>query len=513
MLTAIALWAGVGAGAGCGEDAVLLRPILDAPCEQSAAYPYSDDETLVLSVARTGDEQPLREASIGAGDDFVLPETPFDNDMVVHLSSRAPSGAETAYGRTCTLNINGDSEDSLEPSLYFSRIVQWSSGGSPKAERGSDGLAYASPDGAALFVGDGDRSGAIERFDPLTATYTTLSAELTPRRGAVISALADGRAIITGGENGAGQPVTMIEVLEPQRDAVRQLSVPANWQAVLGHAAATLVDSSVVVTGGYDSSAKDTCPDATATASGWELRFGDGDVLSSPEPLTAEMHFARTGHTMTRLGDAPGADVLVVGGQDGCGQPVPIAELYRPFSGRFEKLAEDDQPGQGAVLNVPRWGHLAIRLPGGFVAIIGGFGPDPASGTGAIKAVREVEIYDPGLSRFTVARDENDWLTADDAFTAQSVTPLPDDRVLVAGGLDAQGNPVASAYVVSLDRINGDVDRVAAESMAIPRAGHSAVLLCDGTVLTVGGNRDPGQNECGDSLAAERYNPIAAGRR
>jgi hypothetical protein len=41
--------------------------------------------------------------------------------------------------------------------------------------------------------------------------------------------------------------------------------------------------------------------------------------------------------------------------------------------------------------------------------------------------------------------------------------------------------------------------------MRLPRAHHQATLLCDGTVLVVGGTALP--------TPAERYNPPAVGRR
>ena len=90
--------------------------------------------------------------------------------------------------------------------------------------------------------------------------------------------------------------------------------------------------------------------------------------------------------------------------------------------------------------------------------------------------------------------------------TELTATPLPDGRVLLAGGRDADGNPVATVLIARLDPLSGLVDIVATDDLSVPRAGHAAVALCDGTVLVVGGTDDA-------SAAAERYNPPSIGRR
>jgi hypothetical protein len=87
-----------------------------------------------------------------------------------------------------------------------------------------------------------------------------------------------------------------------------------------------------------------------------------------------------------------------------------------------------------------------------------------------------------------------------------SATVLPDGRVLITGGrITPDGPPVDSAFIVRLDPFDGSVDTVATDRLAVPRSGHQATLLCDGTVLIAGGTN--GQ------ASFERYNPPALGRR
>jgi hypothetical protein len=149
-------------------------------------------------------------------------------------------------------------------------------------------------------------------------------------------------------------------------------------------------------------------------------------------------------------------------------------------------------------MQVPRWGHIAIRLSGGFILVVGGWEPDLLGGPDL--PVSEIELYDPVLQRFTTVGQ----LTSTAGLNELTATPLPDGRILLAGGRNLAGVPVATTLIAQLDPANGRVNIIATDSLTTPRAGHSAVLLCDGTVLLVGGN---------DDAPAERYNPPAAGRR
>jgi hypothetical protein len=89
--------------------------------------------------------------------------------------------------------------------------------------------------------------------------------------------------------------------------------------------------------------------------------------------------------------------------------------------------------------------------------------------------------------------------------TEFTATTLPDGRVLLAGGLDATGRPTAAAFIATFDPMNGVVDVIPTDRLSIPRAGHQATLLCDGTVLISGGTST--------QVPPERYNPPPDGRR
>ena len=134
-------------------------------------------------------------------------------------------------------------------------------------------------------------------------------------------------------------------------------------------------------------------------------------------------------------------------------------------------------------------GQTSTLLPDGRVLVVGGIG---AEGTAVINDPLTGERLPlPNLA---------------EARAWHSATVLPDGRVLLSGGrLLANGPAVANAFIASLDQLDGTVDVVPTDRLSMPRAGHQATILCDGTVLISSGT--PNQ------AAFERYNPPSAGRR
>lgn len=491
-MTGLARAAVLLALAGCAPDRPQLRPIIDAPDPGSDAYPYAGLTSMVLSVARAGEETSV---TIPLGEPLELSGADYGSDLVVHLSGLAGE-TETAYGRTCATELTPDRlQQNPEIHLYLSRIVKWASEPAEVASEPTGVLSYTLPDGRAAFVG-GWPTPMAGRFDPEDGAFVDLAAALETRRGAVLAPLSDGRALLIGGVNSEVDGVALVEVVDPRPEG-SGLGPAGPLEAQPGprlrdHAAATLVDGSVLVVGGeaQDGSGRAfSAPTRTA----WVFAFGDGGVLQEPRQLLVEAGVARAGHTMTRTGDEVGADVLIVGGRDETGQPVAQAELYRPLRQSFELI-------EGAQLAVPRWGHTAVRLPGGSVLVIGGVTRTAEDATPV--PVSTLELYDPLQGMFTSAGE----MPASAGLSGMSVSTLPDGRVLLAGGVSAGGEPVATAFIARLDSLNGEVNVSQTDALEVPRVGHGAARLCDGTILVVGGARagEPG---------SERYNPPSAGRR
>jgi hypothetical protein len=455
--------------AACSASAPILAPVIDTPDPSSAAYPWTDLDTVTMQAAHAGATGDLDSRSFSRGQAPELGDIPFVDDLVVHLSGLR-GDVEVAYGRSCPVAVRADSLPT--PHIYFARIVRWAAGPAPPTPGRADDVAYTTPDGDAVFLADDT---GIDVFSGHDGAWRALAAQTAARTGAVVAALPDGSAFRIGGSVGDVE-VSFFELLPApgQTEGVQQ--VADDRVRLLGHAAATLVDGSVVVAGGRG-------PDGAVTGATWTFRLGDAGAPAPAEPMAAALATPRAGHTLTRLGDEVGAAALAVGGRDAAGQPVAAAELWEPLRESYA----DFHPR----MVVPRADHRAVRLPDGSVLIVGG--------VGAAGPVDTIELYLPRVGQFVAAGS----LPSGAGLTDLSVTALPDGRVLLAGGRDRSGAPVATTIIARLDPLDGTVDLSLTDALSVARAGHAAALLCDGTVLLVGGGAD----------GSERYNPPAAGRR
>jgi hypothetical protein len=255
---------------------------------------------------------------------------------------------------------------------------------------------------------------------------------------------------------------------------------------------------------------------------------GFGTVVATTSPIFVE-GFCATGPTapprtyasLTKLIDGR---VLLAGGQTVGGVPLDTARVYDPSTGAFT-------PTAGNML-VPRFGHQAVLLPSGKVLIVGGStatGPtastelfEPSTGTFSVSGSMSVprigfratwvpaagkvlltggqntggflnsaEVYDPAAG----TSSPTGFMTTVREF--HTATPIPDGRVLVAGG--AGGAPGTAEL---WDPATGGFSAVA--PMAITRDSHEALALSDGRVFLVGGETTVG----GSALAsAEIFDP------
>lgn len=141
-------------------------------------------------------------------------------------------------------------------------------------------------------------------------------------------------------------------------------------------------------------------------------------------------------------------------------------------------------------LITPRLRHTMTTLnpsdPKSLVLVAGGF----AAINGA--PLKTAEIYDPLSRRFTATGSLS---VARGSHTATSLTKIaaplqfgPAEPVLLAGGADSAGTPLASVEIY--DPVTG-LFQTDPLSMANPRFGHSATLFADRTVLLAGGTTLP----------------------
>jgi hypothetical protein len=269
------------------------------------------------------------------------------------------------------------------------------------------------PDGRVLVAGGyyDDAGGdhylaSAEVFDPATGSFSSagIGAMGTARRAAIAAPLPDGRVLIAGGEyqdgGGTYHYLASAETFNPATNTftpVGDMSTPR-----VRAAAAPLPDGRVLVAGGHTGA----------------MRLSSAEVFN---PATNE--FTPTsdmGSDRARAAAAPLPDgrVLIAGGTNGA--PLSSALIFNPATNTFSS------DGIGA-MSTARQAPAAARLPDGRVLICGGVYTEEPGGY-----LSSAEVFNPATNSFS-----SEGIGAmSTARTSAVAAPLPDGRVLVAGGYD-----------------------------------------------------------------------------
>ncbi|WP_369230794.1 Kelch repeat-containing protein [Streptomyces sp. R21] len=217
--------------------------------------------------------------------------------------------------------------------------------------------------------------------------------------------------------------------------------------------------------------------DGTALAAGGAVvrGIGTGECLlfdpgSRTWQPTGGMQQPRLLHSLTKLEDGK---VLAVGGMVQT-DSLPFtylatAELYDPARKTWTPAGK---------LATPRALHTATLLPGGKVLVAGGIGDQTP---GVRRNLRSAEVYDPDSRTWTVAEPMTD------ARSDHIAVRLTDGRVLLVGG-NAGADlylHVRQSFCELYDPVTGTWAPTG--SLRMPRSGHQATPLGDGTVLVTGG--------------------------
>lgn len=197
---------------------------------------------------------------------------------------------------------------------------------------------------------------------------------------------------------------------------------------------------------------------------------------------TGALNDARYVHTATLL---PGGKVLVTGGFDISGYTISSSELYDPATQTWSLSGS---------LNYARKGHTATLLPNGKVLVAGGFNNDSSGQPQG--QLSTCELYDPATETWSVTGALTD---GRDGHTA---TLLSNGKVLVTGGYDTSGKPLASSELY--DPVLGTWSPTGA--LANARYFHTATLLPNGMVLVAGGTATYGSNL--ELASSELYDPV-----
>src|SRR5262249_13452159 len=238
-----------------------------------------------------------------------------------------------------------------------------------------------------------------------TGTFTPTTGNMSvARMFPTATLLKTGKVLVVGGFDTGGQSAS-VELFDPGTGTFTSQDPLPDPRG--GHTATMLKDGRVLIAGGY--------PLASA------LLYAQDTGRSSP--TTGNMFTWRFTHTATLLNDGR---VLMAGGQGGdFNAPLARAEVYDPSTGTFSVAG--DMP-------FARENHTATLLNSGKVLVAGG-----ASGDSASIALSAAELFDPVSGQFSRTADMT---SPRMSFTA---TLLDNSEVLVTGGYDNSGAPVASA--------------------------------------------------------------------
>lgn len=200
--------------------------------------------------------------------------------------------------------------------------------------------------------------------------------------------------------------------------------------------------------------------------------------------VSGAMQYARSGHTATALDDGR---ILIVGGFNAAGSvPQQTTEIYDP---------QTNTTVSGPNLIGARAKHTAVLLSSGDVAIFGGVGAGAAP-----LATCELIRFKPYQDQDGNAIAPSTWnvVALPNLAVAQYsalAALLPNQKVLVTGGVDGAGNGVTTAQL--LDPLNDNdpstpttkdpIFTTIASPLSQARKFATATVLHDGNVLIAGG--------------------------
>jgi N-acetylneuraminic acid mutarotase len=335
----------------------------------------------------------------------------------------------------------------------------WTSAGNMAIGRIGN-LATPLADGRVLVTGGqspasgngGYDTKLAEIYNPSTNTWSTTGSTTNGRVENVASRLADGRVLLTGGENAniCTSDLTT-EIYDPSTGT---WSFTGNlFLARAGATATLLTNGKVLVAGGGN-----RCGSVFSEAELYDPGTGTWSV-------TGSMTTGREWQSAVRLSDGR---VLVAGGEEPFPFPsVSSAEIYDPATGTWSAT------GSMAVTRCCNHSSFLTLLADGRVLAAGG-----SSGFAnfATPTSPSVEVYDPATGVWTPTGS----MSAPRGGGTFSL--LTGGKVLAAGGHDG------TAYLSSAelwDPASGTWSSTA--SLATARGSHTATVLGNGKVLAVGG--------------------------
>jgi hypothetical protein len=405
------------------------------------AYP-SVDSIHVVKVGRSEEFLHLRDRAAPARFGYVL--TPGDPATTVELEAGGVR-LTSATGRRLQIEAPWVVDAT---SQHRDDVVRWELG-----DAGADGARrldlILEPTGLTYPL----------VIDPSWTNTTSTMA--TARTDHTATLLPDGRVLVVGGKDIAGNALATAEIYDPLLGTwsfTGAMSV-ASWN----HTATLLPNGKVLVAGGFNGLLFQVS------------RAALYDPATGLWTTTGAMAAARERHTATLLGNGT---VLVSGGRDQSEASLATTETYSPASGTWSSAG---------AMNATRQYHTATLLTDGRVLATGGLATTPNPGS-VTTWLASAEIYNPNTRQWTVTGN------LASARGRHSATLLPDGRVLVVGGQTggAGGGQISGVSVTATTEFwapaSGTWSAPAQPGpLVTARQAHTATLLTNGGVLIVGG--------------------------
>jgi hypothetical protein len=318
---------------------------------------------------------------------------------------------------------------------------------------------------------------------PAAGGYTTAGPMLSARYEHAAARLNDGRVLIVGGQDQAGNQLLSAELYDP---ASRQFTPTGSMtELILAPSAVTLIDGRVLVVGSglsqlYDPVTGQFAAGPASVLSGFLLpltRLDDGrvfmlsgftdrrveiyDPVADSFAITDSLSAVRIDPTVVKLQDGR---LLVAGGYDLSNTPLATVEIYDPLTDHF---------GPAASAHAAHFHGSFVGLADGRVLAVGGYSAFPSGPFSA------AEVFDPGTGQWTVTSGQ--MVDPREVFT---VGLLGDNRVLITGGMDAIGGDLPNDEIFDP---HTDAFLPVVGTGGTNRGAPRVVPLLDGSLLLIGG--------------------------
>ncbi|MEC7584544.1 MAG: kelch repeat-containing protein [Planctomycetota bacterium] len=318
----------------------------------------------------------------------------------------------------------------------YSPLEQSSVAGPPMATERALHTATLLPDGRVLIAGGTDSAGNVtaqaEIYDPVTNSLTATGAMLNPRVGHSATLLDNGLVLVAGGLSNYTNPLTnLIGVLNTAQDT-GELFDPATgqWLAVpgamaskhSGHAQTLLPDGRVLISGGIQGGQfgpfNIQLPLYTQSCSVY-------DPATNAFSSTGSLATARAFHGASVLANG---DVLISGGS------IAIAIFAQVAASDSCERWNGTSWNNTAPLQQPVTNHTQVAAPDGSAIIIGGLTGSLPNLTGSA----QTGVHDGSLFVAGVGLGVNVGIPGSTAtgLGAQAATILFDGSLLLVGGTD-----------------------------------------------------------------------------